>query len=116
MLAAVAAVTHDPIGYALIELLPSVPDGDTRRRVSRTATLDGGVAVNDGGFAEGDRVIVLRWRPTRRLHDDVERLMQLYQRLHVATRSGVYLAAPEVYSPGPDQATLRLLVVSKLSD
>lgn len=116
MLAALASTTWDPIGYVLVDLLPSVPDGDTRRRVTRSATLDGGVAINDGGFAEGDRVLVLRWEPKPDLHRDVERLMQLYSRLHVATRAGVYLAAPEVYSPGPNEASLRLLVVQKVSD
>ena len=78
--------------------------------------LDGGAALNDFGFTDADRTLVLRWAPvSRQQHEDIERLVQTYPLLQVALTSGVYLAAPETYQPGAEESSLRLLVTSKLS-
>ena len=89
----------------------------TARRVNRVATLDGGAVVNDFGQSEADRTIELRWRP-RSAADEarVERLVRLYNRLHLATARGVWLAAPERYVPGANESRLTLLCVAKLTE
>jgi len=116
MLATLSAITIDPAGYVEIDALPTTSDGETKRRVTRSSTLDGGSVINDGGYTEADRIVMLRWQPTVAAHDAVTRLMQLYSLINVGTRSGVYQAALDTYTPGTDEATLRLLVLSKLSE
>jgi hypothetical protein len=116
MLCTICAPEFDLDGVVKLRLVSDVEPSETRRRVSRIATLDGGVAINDFGFSDGDRTLLLRWAPeSRQQHDDIERMVQLYPLLQVALRSGVYLAAPESYQPGSDESTLRLLVKQKLS-
>ncbi len=117
MLATISSTTFDPSGYIELDADPaSVLGGERRRRANRIATLDGGVAINDFGYADGDRTIDLTWQPrAAAVEDNVQRLLALYPRLQVSVRSGVFLAAPETFTPGTDSSRLRLLVISKLS-
>ncbi len=116
MLNVLSAPTYDLSGYVEIDVLPEASFVGAERRVNRVRTLDGGVVINDGGFAEGDREIVLRWQPTTQSQAEaVERLLRLYSLLNVSTRRGVFSAAPERFTPGPAENTLRLLVKTKLS-
>lgn len=113
----ISSTTFDLNGSVQINPLPDATDGDIRRRVSRVATLDGGVATTDRGYSDGDRTLVYSWRVISRAHNDsVARLLRLYPRLHVSTPSGVFLAAPETFSPGQDQSTITLLVIEKVSE
>jgi hypothetical protein len=116
MLTTLSSTTADLDGFVELQTTPETTDGETGRRISRVATLDGGAVVSDGGYSEADRTIELAWRPQTFTDDSlVARLVQLYDRVQVSTRSGCYLAAPEVYRPGATESTLRLLVVAKLS-
>lgn len=116
MLNVLSAPVWDFDGFVQLQVLPDNTAGETRRRVNRLTTLDGGVVVNDFGFSEGDRTITLVWSPaTREIESAVDRLIKTYSVLHVSTRAGVFLAAPETYTPGSDRSTLRLLVLAKLS-
>ena len=117
MLHAVSTTTFDPDGFVEIDAVDYQSAGETRRRVSRVATLDGEAAFNDFGYSAADRVIELRWTPALRATEQaVARIVETYSRVQVATRDGVFLAAPESYTPGKDESRLRLLVVEKLSE
>ena len=116
MLCALSTTTWDLDGFVELQLTSPAEPSETRRRVNRIATLDGGAVFNDFGFTDADRTLVLRWTPaSRQQHEDIERLVQSYALLQVALTSGVYLAAPETYQQGADESTLRLLVKQKLS-
>lgn len=106
----------DPLGGVTLDVVPDQTLGETRRRMNRIATLDGGAVFNDFGFSESDRTITLRWRVRSRAQEAaVQRLVQLYARAHVATAQGFYLAALELYTPGVQESTLSLLVVDRLA-
>ena len=115
MLNTVASQTSDIAGYVELRVKDDSNAGPTRRRANRIATLDGGAVFNDAGYTEADRTIELTWvAADKSVQDAVERLVRTYARVTVATRSGVYLAAPQSFQPGTD-AKLTLLIVSKLS-
>jgi len=104
-------------GYVEIQATASQTDGETRRRMNRVATLDGGAVVNDAGYSEADRTIELRWQRGSAAYEySIERLVKYYPRINVATRSGVYQAAVETYRPDVPESALRLLVISKISE
>ena len=116
MLNTISTPTFDPDGFIELLVRNDTTAGEVRRRTSRVATLDGGAVINDFGYTEADRTITLRWQfSSKDIEADVDRLVRLYDRLQVATSQGVFLAAPEVYIPGVNESTLRLLVLSKLS-
>ena len=79
---ALASVDYDPLGY--VDFLSVLDiDIDARRRVSATATLDGGVSIYDNGFAASDTPKVLTIRnPTQ---DQIERATRLLE-VHAAVR------------------------------
>ena len=113
---AIAATTFDLSGRVLIKVLANSTDGITRRRINRVPTLDGRVAVNDRGYAEGDRDLVYSWRTASKAHSDlVDRMVRLYAQVRVCTPDGVYLAAMESFEPGHDESTLTMRVVDKLA-
>lgn len=86
------------------------------RRVSRTATLDGGAVLDDAGFSDGDRTLTFGLRqPTAALYAALEEFAELYSRVIIATQDGVFYGGIErVYQRG-GQVRLSLLVESKLS-
>jgi ferric-dicitrate binding protein FerR (iron transport regulator) len=111
-----SAPEFDLSGYVELLVLDEASFLKAERRVNRVRTLDGGAVINDGGFSDADRTIVLRWRTTSAAHDAaVERMVRLYELVNVSTRSGVFAAAPERFDPGDDESSLSLLVLSKLS-
>lgn len=117
MLYGLSTPTYDPFGHLMLDCLPSQNDGEVRRRVNRSPTLDGGVAVNDFGFSDADRNIELRWELTSRTEAETAQSMVIaYDRLILSTPSGVFLAAPESYSATGQEAVIRLLVVERLSE
>ena len=117
MRAAISSTTYDPAGHVELDCLADTTHGETARRLNRVATRDGGAVVNDLGQSEADRTIELRRRP-RCAADEarVERLVRLYNRMHLATARGVWLAAPERYVPGANESRLTLLCVAKLTE
>ena len=111
------STTFDLDGTVELPVLPDSLDGETRRRVTRVATLDGGVAVNDRGFSEGDRDLLYTWKTVSKAHNDaIDRIVRLYPRVTVSNRQGCYLAAPQTFSPGAEESSLTLLVIEKLSE
>ena len=113
----ISAIDFDIYGHVEIDPAPGSNDGETRRRVNRVATLDGGVAAPDGGYAEGDRTLNYEWLPVSADHNEsVARLVRLYSTVHVTTPDGVYLAVPQVFVPGAEVCAITLLVLDKLSE
>lgn len=113
--AILSTVEYDPDVPVTLSLLPATDRGQTSRRVNRVATLDGGAVFNDAGHTEADRTIELRWRPTSAAQEaSVVRLVRLFSKITVATQDGLFLAAPEQYTPGDEESRLRLLVERRL--
>lgn len=112
----ISALTFDPLGAVRLRLSLDSSMGQSRRRVNRVATLDGGGVVNDFGYSDADRTIRLQWVPVNKAQEaNVQRLVQTNSRLHVATADGFFLVAPEYYEPKTNESTLVLLVLAKLS-
>lgn len=116
MQATLSPLTFDPAGPVALNALPGQTVGESRRRMNRVATLDGGAVFNDFGFSEADRTIKLSWQVQSAAQEAaIARLVQLYARVHVAMPQGFYLVALEVYAPGAKESSLSLLVVDKLA-
>lgn len=116
MLATLSALEYNLDGHVALEIREDSDLGETRRRVSRVQTLDGGVAVSDFGHSEGDRTISLRWSPqSADAEAAVAALVRSQSQVVVSVRDGVFRASPEVYQYAPDGSTLRLLTLEKLS-
>lgn len=86
------------------------------RRVSRTATLDGGVALDDAGYAEGDRTFNIE--AVNISESDLEilhRIHSLYSIHRCATNEGIFEGVIEEISISDGEISITFLVSSKLS-
>jgi len=111
---AISTLTADPLGSHVLTLQDSTKNklGDTARRVSRVATLDGGAALIDSGYSVADKTITLdlSWQD-QEVIDDLRYLVSMYSTVLVFTEEGAYTAALERLTGGRTGGMLTLLVV-----
>ena len=116
MLVTLSTTTFDLDGAIEIDALETSDLGETRRRMNRIATLDGGVVFNDFGATDGDRTIRLQWTPQDAATEAaIARLVRLYSRLRLSCKDGLYLVAPESYKAAAATSVMTLLVVENLT-
>lgn len=114
MKAVISALTFDPAGRVALDLLPESDSGELRRRVSRVATLDGGVAINNFGFTDADRTVRLRYRRRPETVKGLERMFRLYAFVRLVMADGVYRAALESHALDATTGTVTLLILERL--
>lgn len=114
MLNTLSAPTFDLSGHVEIHT-DAHPDRDTKRRVQRVLTLDGGVAINDGGYSDGDLTFELEWKSDITLNSAILRMLQIYPRAVLSTREGVFEVVLETYRLNTGTSRLVCLPVSRLS-
>ncbi len=102
-----AARTYDPEGTLLAPWRDGTKAGDLSRRVSRTQTLDGGVAISDRGHSSGDRTVVvsLEGQP-RAMVERAQRLLRLHGNITVSLRDGCYTGTPSDYNEARQELTV----------
>lgn len=113
----ITATTFDVEGYVDFEPLPSQQADTFQRRVSRVSTLDGGVAISDRGYSDGDRTLTYAYRPISKEHDDrARRIIRLHPTVTVSTPEGLFMAAPQNFEQGRSENVFTLLVIERLDE
>lgn len=102
-----AAATFDTEGALLLPYLDRTSTDDLRRRVTRAATLDGGVAVTNRGYAPADRTLTisLDGLPQAQI-ERARRLLRLHGNLVVSLRDGAYTATASEYTQRRHELTV----------
>jgi len=106
----------DVLGSVLLRNTAAGSDTSSmERRVSRTATLDGGAVVTDGGYSAADRTLrIVATEVDEAAYAAVAYLVKNYSVLMVATRDGVFLGAPSNLSMDGGRLKLTVLVTEEL--
>ena len=88
------------------------------RRVSRTSTLDGGVAVYDSGYADGDRTFNVRVpKAPSEIIAFMEYMIETYAIIRVMCIEGAFRAVPNRFTMGDDgSANLELLITENIGE
>lgn len=115
----ISAQIYDTAGSRVLDTDPEkdIANRKGARRVSLTATLDGGVAVYDTGFADGDRTMTIEIpEASEEEIDFADYICRTYNIITLTACDGAYDAVQESFDV--DQGTLRmtLRVTEKLSD
>lgn len=85
---------------------------DNARRLSRTATLDGGCSITDQGFSHGDRTLdVRKTGVSENISDTLWYIFRTYSRVRVSLPDGCYSAA--IKSVRMDKGELRASILVK---
>lgn len=89
----------------------------TSRRISRTATIDGGAYVSDQGYSDADLIINIKARDlTNAEAIMIRELVQNYGTLVATTPRAAYTVAPFSFSYRGGVASLVLYVREKISE
>ena len=111
-----SALTYDVLGAVDIDATGESRWGRAERRVNRVRTLDGGYALNDGGFADSDRDMQITFSARDPdLVTRVQYLVRYHGQLYLSEPRGYWLVAPrglEVDTKG--RAKLDLLVLERI--
>lgn len=111
-----SADVFDPLGYLALDVKADSEIGTLSRRVTRTATLDGGAEIEDNGYSAADATYTITVRlPSPGYEAAIMRLVQLYPLLILSTRYGVFRGVVDYFRPAGATASLRFLVSQKLS-
>lgn len=109
------APQFDIDGHEVIERYRREGLGNIERRLSRTATLDGGAVFNDFGFSDADRTLDIEIdRPSKALVQNLSRMVQAYGQLIVSCSEGCFLGAPGPFTPGEEITQLTFYVERRL--
>ncbi len=86
------------------------------RRVTRTATLDGGCAVYDTGFAACDATIFIESnRSDKTIGDWFAYIVKNYNSVDVSTPRGFFYATPEKWEIRNGLPTLTLMITEQIA-
>ena len=108
--------TYDINGHVAIKALASSDFGEVTRRVNVVATLDGGVAVSDGGSTNADRTLVMSWLTKSRVYEaNIKRLVSTYARLHLSIEDGFYVVVPTHYRQEEAESSLTLRIIEQIA-
>ena len=114
----IASIT--PVGYwfglpAWLRISPASTLTERERRLSRSATLDGGAVWNDGGFSEADRTFTLLVRGlTADQAADLESVLSFAQ-VYVSLPSGFFVARAKNFNlSGTAEVRITLWIESRI--
>jgi hypothetical protein len=116
-LVSIASKLFDYSGHFLFAINPVRSQiSDVSRRVSRTATLDGGALVVDNGYTASDATFnITPKKLTPELRNGLRRLAQLHSEIIVCIEEGAFLGAISSIDENQDFKII-FLVKTKLSE
>ena len=87
------------------------------RRVSITATLDGGVSIYDSGFSESDRTVIVE--VLQATTEDVAfagYICRTYNLIVIAMEDGVFEGVPKSYRMDKGTLEMTIRITAKISE
>jgi len=114
-----SAYTFDPVAFALFarpdagSLLPA-----KTRRVSRTATLDGGCYIYDTGQSDSDSdIVVVVNNPSTAVVTALQTMVSDHAYIVASVRDGCYQCVPESLTwTGDTKITFKALIYQRISE
>lgn len=108
-----SAPTYDVNGHIAIDAYPENIYSATRRG-NVTKTLDGGVAVYDGGFSSAGEVITASFDMTKEQAIQIAYMIANYPQLILTIDSGAYRCVASCYTQ-KNRARLSCTIIDKVS-
>jgi hypothetical protein len=115
MFVAVACPTYDLTGALVLNAQPDSLLYGFTRRVSRNATLDGGIILTDNGFTDSDRSLAVLVKPTPAELATINRLAKSYPLLIVTTAEACYSAACSDITENAGKIRINFMIKARLS-
>jgi len=111
----VSSIAFDLTGYASFDPLADSDYGAMIRRANKVRTLDGGVAINDYGYTDGDRAFEIKLRPDPTIDAALRYLVEYHPLVNVSTKDGFFIAVPISYEQDGAISTLTLSITERVA-
>jgi len=112
-LIAITVPTYDLDGVYVAHLHELSGTEDISRRATRTPTLDGLSVMNDLGFSDSDRTVVINVNPSLADREVLSNFVKFYSNVYLFLKSGAFNANPNDLSFNSDgTVSLTLLITS----
>lgn len=106
----IAAQRFDPEGAFIVPWRDGTRLDDVTRRVSRTRTLDGGVAITNRGYSAGDTTAIISMDELPRKYIDMaRRFVRLHPTITLSTPSGCFVGVPSEYQESRKELTVLIV-------
>ena len=114
---AVSTVHFDPQGSRVFRHINDQENRSGSRRVSRTATLDGGCTIYDTGYTDSDRTVTIReHQPSEASIRFAHRICRSAPQVRVSMADGHYLGVPQDYRLRRGDLELNILIIERLDN
>lgn len=111
-----ASQVFDLNGAVVLKRTEESDVATVERRMSRTATLDGGAVITDGGYSPGDKTLrIIAENVSRDEFDAVAYLVKTYSQVVVSTETGCYVGGLERLSISDGKLQVTVLVTEDIS-
>jgi hypothetical protein len=115
---AICSATYDTYGWRAFAGDPADNDAGNRsgaRRVSRTATLDGGCVITDGGYTDSDRTLtVSESSPSLASLEFARHVCANCPLVWVCAPDGCYLGVPDRFAVSNGALKISILIQERL--
>jgi hypothetical protein len=112
----ITTLVHDLKGFLILHADASSELKSNRRRVSRTATLDGGCSITDQGYSDADRTFQVRKDGISRADADrIWYLFRTYSLVNVCIEDGAFRAAIQDVNLAEGNLRTKILIQEKIS-
>ena len=111
----ISTITANTAGNVILDEHPNSEIHRGSARVSRTATLDGGVVLTHSGFSHGDRTLRIKARVDQDQADAIWVLHTTETLLVVAVKDGVFYCAIQDLQLDNGDCRITILIKEKLS-
>jgi len=109
----ISAPTYDLNGNVIIVDDAQTKEPDLKRRVTRTATLDGASTISDMGYSDSDGVYNIKSNYVD--VDKLKNLIQNYSLLTLSTKNGVFSGVISKMNVSAMPVQITFLIEKKLS-
>lgn len=110
MMINISTLEFDPKGTVDGKILLGSKLDERKKRISKTATLDGNVAIVDFGFSESDRELYFNLSLEKIAFDKLERIARIYEQVLISCYKGLFLGHIVSLNTNNDVVILRFYV------
>ena len=87
------------------------------RRVTRTATLDGGAVADDSGYSAADRTYIVKTKDeTGEIAAWAERMVKTYSTVTLSTRFGCFTGTPSQWFVRQNFVYIEILIIEQIDE
>lgn len=106
---------YNAAGNVVLKPLPDSVLNENSRRVSRRATIDGGVYLDDSGHAHGDKTLRILIKNQQDLEQQLNSLLEGFSLCHLAMGADVYSGVINNITNETENLMINFLVKEKVA-